>query len=140
MSINKGKERAASLTGNIIITAAIPTVLTKDTFPRIEIPNTFFGDRKKFKAYESQCRMYLWADGKKGDWKNLKTVSEQVLFITFRLKSETFDRLEPYITQILKKGYAGSENEIRKVFNNSDYYFYLLRQSFEDLDEAKTAK
>jgi hypothetical protein len=29
---------------------------------------------------------------------------------------------------------------MRKVFNNSDYYFYLLRQSFGDLDEAKTAE
>jgi hypothetical protein len=67
MSINKGKERIASLTGNIIITAAIPTVLIKDTFLRMKVPDTFSGDRKKFKIYESQCRMYLWADEKKKD-------------------------------------------------------------------------
>jgi hypothetical protein len=58
----------------------------------------------------------------------------------FRLRSEVFDRLEPYITQILKKGYAGSEKKIKKIFNNSDTYFNLLRQSFEDLDEARTAE
>jgi hypothetical protein len=76
MFISKGKERAASLMGSIIITVAIPTVLIKDTFPRVKVPDIFFGDRKKFKVYESQCRMYLWADGKRGDWKNLKTISE----------------------------------------------------------------
>jgi hypothetical protein len=59
MSISKGKERVFSLTGNTIITVAVPTVLTKDTFPRVEFPDTFSGDRKKFKVYELQSRMYL---------------------------------------------------------------------------------
>jgi hypothetical protein len=67
MSTSKGKERAASLTGSTIITVTVFTVLTKDTFPKMEVPDTFSGDRKKFKAYESQCRMYLWADGKRRD-------------------------------------------------------------------------
>jgi hypothetical protein len=52
MSINKGKERVPNLTGNTIITIVIFTVLTKDTFLRIKFPNTFSGDRKKFKTYE----------------------------------------------------------------------------------------
>jgi hypothetical protein len=65
MSISKGKERAASLTGSIIITVAVPTVLIKDTFPRIKVSDIFSGDRKKFKAYESQYRIYLWADKKR---------------------------------------------------------------------------
>jgi hypothetical protein len=76
MFTSKDKERAASPTGNIIITAVIPTVLTKDTFLRVKVPDIFFGDRKKFKTYESQYRIYLWADGKREDWKNLKTVLE----------------------------------------------------------------
>jgi hypothetical protein len=59
MSISKGKERAASLTGSTIITAIIFTVLTKDTFLKMEVLDTFSGNRKKFKAYESQCRIYL---------------------------------------------------------------------------------
>jgi len=58
MSINKGKERAASLTGSITITVTT-IVLIKDTFPRIMKSDTFSGDYKKFKAYESQCRIYL---------------------------------------------------------------------------------
>jgi hypothetical protein len=41
--------------------------------------------------------MYLWADAKKGDWRNLKTILEQVLFMTFRLNEKAFARLEPYI-------------------------------------------
>jgi hypothetical protein len=76
MFISKGKERAASPTGSIIITITVFTVLTKDTFPRVKVSDTFSGDRKKFKAYELQCRMYLWADRKREDWKNLKTVLE----------------------------------------------------------------
>ena len=53
MSISKGKERAASPTGSIIATAAVSTVQAKDTYPRVEVPDTFTGDRKKFKAYET---------------------------------------------------------------------------------------
>jgi hypothetical protein len=141
MSISKGKKRVSSLTDSIITAAtAVTTVLTKDTYPRIMEPDTFLGDRKKFKTYEAQCRMYLWADRKKENWKNLKTVSEQVLFIISRLKSEAFDRLESYITQILKKGYIKNEEKVKKVFNNSDTYFNLLRQSFKNLDEARTAE
>jgi hypothetical protein len=59
MSISKGKERAISLTGNIIATVTVFTVLQKDIYPRVKISDTFTGDRKKFKAYETQCRMYL---------------------------------------------------------------------------------
>jgi hypothetical protein len=57
-----------------------------------------------------------------------------------RLRGEAFDRLESYIIQILKKGYLGSEKKVRKIFNNSDTYFNLLRQFFGDLDEARTVK
>jgi hypothetical protein len=54
-----------------------------------------------------------------------------------RLRGETFTRLEPYISQILKKGYANSEEKVKKMFNNQTAYFDLLRQSFNDLDEIK---
>jgi hypothetical protein len=57
MSTSKNKERAFSLTGSIIIT--IITVLAKDTYSRIKKSDTFSEDRKKFKAYEAQYRMYL---------------------------------------------------------------------------------
>jgi hypothetical protein len=76
MSTNKGKERASSLTGNIITTTAILTVLIKDTFPKMKFPDTFSGDRKKFKTYELQSRIYLWTDRKRGNCRNLKTILE----------------------------------------------------------------
>jgi hypothetical protein len=59
MFTSKGKERALSLTDNIIITTVIFTVQAKDTYPKIKVSDIFSGDRKKFKAYEVQCRMYL---------------------------------------------------------------------------------
>jgi hypothetical protein len=59
MFISKGKKRAANPTGNIIITIIIFTVQAKDTYSKVKILNTFSGDRKKFKAYEAQYRMYL---------------------------------------------------------------------------------
>lgn len=51
MSINKGKDRAASLTDS---TAELVTVIIvkKDTFFRIAEPDEFYKDRKKFTAYK----------------------------------------------------------------------------------------
>jgi hypothetical protein len=76
MFTNKGKKRVISLTGSITATVVASMVLQKDTYLRIKAPDTFLGDRKKFKIYEAQCRMYLWADRKRRDWRNLKTISE----------------------------------------------------------------
>jgi hypothetical protein len=59
MSINKGKERAPSLTGSTIATAIMFPVQAKNIYPKIKAPDTFIGDRKKFKAYETQYRIYL---------------------------------------------------------------------------------
>jgi hypothetical protein len=53
MSINKGKERVSSLTGNIITATVISPVQAKNTYLKVKTPNTFTGDRKKFKAYEA---------------------------------------------------------------------------------------
>jgi hypothetical protein len=52
MSTVKDKERASSLTGSIII-ITISVVQQKDTYPRVAESDTFFKDRKKFKAYEA---------------------------------------------------------------------------------------
>jgi hypothetical protein len=59
MSISKDKERVLSLTGNIIAAAIISPVQAKDTYLKIKIPDIFIGDRKKFKTYETQYRIYL---------------------------------------------------------------------------------
>jgi hypothetical protein len=67
MFISKDKERASSPTGNIIIAVIIFSVQAKDIYFKIKVPDTFTSDRKKFKIYEAQYRMYLWADAKKGN-------------------------------------------------------------------------
>jgi hypothetical protein len=72
MSIVKGKKRVASLTDSVMAIITL-IIFVKNTFPRIADSDTFTGDRKKFKIYESQCRIYLWADGKRGEWRNIKT-------------------------------------------------------------------
>jgi hypothetical protein len=59
MFTNKDKERVVSPTGSIAITVIVLTVLQKNTYPKIKLPDIFLGDRKKFKVYEAQCRMYL---------------------------------------------------------------------------------
>jgi hypothetical protein len=60
MFISKGKKRAISPTGStIIIAVTIFTILIKDTFSKVKFSDIFTGDRKKFKVYELQSRMYL---------------------------------------------------------------------------------
>jgi hypothetical protein len=59
MFINKDKERASNPTGNIIITTIMSPVQAKNIYFKIKVPDTFIGDRKKFKVYEIQYRMYL---------------------------------------------------------------------------------
>jgi hypothetical protein len=53
MFISKGKERAFSPTGNIIAAVIVSPVQAKNIYFRVKIPDTFTGDRKKFKAYEA---------------------------------------------------------------------------------------
>jgi hypothetical protein len=53
MSTSKGKERAFSPTGNTIITIIVFPVQAKDIYLKVKTPDTFTGDRKKFKAYEA---------------------------------------------------------------------------------------
>jgi hypothetical protein len=48
----------------------------------------------------------------------MKIITDQVLYIISKLRKKAFTRLKPYISQILKKGYANSEKEMKKVFNN----------------------
>jgi hypothetical protein len=49
-------KRAANPTGNVISSVAGDK---KNTYLKIAIPDLFYGDRKKFKAYYTQVRLYL---------------------------------------------------------------------------------
>jgi hypothetical protein len=59
MSILKGKKRALSPAGSTTAQNIVITVLAKDTFPRMKALDTFSSDRKKFKAYETEYRVYF---------------------------------------------------------------------------------
>jgi hypothetical protein len=47
---NKEKDRAPSPTGSII-SLMVDRKDDKDPYPKIQVPDLFYGDRKKFKAY-----------------------------------------------------------------------------------------
>jgi hypothetical protein len=49
-------KRAASPTENVVSSV---TGKKKDIYPKIAVPNLFYGDRKKFKTYYTQIRLYL---------------------------------------------------------------------------------
>ena len=53
MSTSKGKKRVLNPTGNTIAAAIIFPVQAKNTYPKVKAPDTFTGDRKKFKTYEA---------------------------------------------------------------------------------------
>jgi hypothetical protein len=49
-------KRAASPIGNVINSVAGDK---KDTYPKIAVSDLFYEDRKKFKVYYTQVRLYL---------------------------------------------------------------------------------
>ena len=65
----KGKGRDPSPTGSVISAAvagkADKDKEDKDVHPKVQTPDLFYGDRKKFKAYCTQVRLYWWADKKR---------------------------------------------------------------------------
>jgi hypothetical protein len=65
-------KRAASPTKNVVSSVAGDK---KNTYPKIAVPDLFYRDRKKFKAYYTQIRLYLWNDSKR-ILKAFKTFSE----------------------------------------------------------------
>ena len=50
----------------------------KEIYPKIHIPDLFYEDRKKFKAYCNQVRLYIWSDAKRIK-KTLKNATEEVV-------------------------------------------------------------
>ena len=139
-----GKGRAPSPTPSTT-SAATPSTVNKESkdkeaYPRVQVPDLFYGDRKKFKAYCTQIRTYWWADDKRKD-RALKTVPEKVMWAASFLRGDAYARFEPYITHYLDKGNANlCSDEVKKVFNSSPEYVTLLTQSYGDFDEARTAE
>jgi membrane-anchored protein YejM (alkaline phosphatase superfamily) len=57
------KVRAANPTENT--TVLITGKRDKEVYPKLKKSDLFYGDRKKFKIYYTQVRLYIWTDGKR---------------------------------------------------------------------------
>src|ERR1700722_11266845 len=136
----KGKGRDPSPTGSIVTTATEAPL--KEEAPKVAEPDLFYGDRKKFKAYCTQARLYIWADERrKLKNRKIKTVVEQVMWAASYLRGDAYARFEPYVSHYLDKGTAGAcDPQGSKVITNFQEYIALLNQSYGDFDEARTAE
>ena len=74
----------------------------KDVYPKIHIPDLFYGDRKKFKAYCNQVRLYIWSDVKRTK-KTLKNITEKVIWAASFFRENAYARFEPYLKHYLKR-------------------------------------
>jgi hypothetical protein len=137
----KARARDASPTGSVATAGpAAESAATKETNPKVAEPDLFYGDRKKFKAYCTQVRMYLWSDSKRKT-RTLKTLPEEVMWAASYLRGDAYARFEPYMTHYLDKGNATlCSAEVKKVVNSITEYISLLNQSYGDYDEARTAE
>jgi hypothetical protein len=116
-------KRAANPIGSVINFVAGDK---KDTYPKVAVSDLFYRDRKKFKAYYTQIRLYLWNDFKR-ILKIFKTLPEQMMWAASYLRKEAFARFEPYIAYYLEKGsVADCDLIVVKVVDTIGYYIYLL--------------
>jgi hypothetical protein len=98
----------------------------KNTYPKITIPNLFYGDRKKFKAYYTQIRLYFWSDFKRIS-RALKTKPEKIMWVVFYLRSEAFARFESYIVYYLERGNVASYDlMVAKIMDTVGHYLKFL--------------
>src|SRR5450755_3048902 len=74
----------------------------KDVYPKVHVPDLFYGDRKKFKAYCNQVRLYIWNDGKRTK-KTLKNITEEVIWAASFLRGDAYARFEPYLEHYLER-------------------------------------
>jgi hypothetical protein len=116
-------KRAASLIGSVVASVAGDK---KNIYSKIAVPDLFYKDRKKFKAYCTQVRLYLWNDFKR-ILRTFKTLLEQVIWAAFYLRGEAFARFKPYIAHYLKRGNtADCDLMVIKVVDTIGYYIHLF--------------
>src|SRR5450755_3627665 len=75
----------------------------KDVYPKIHNPDLFYGDKKKFKAYCNQVRLYIWNDIKRIK-KTLKNIIKEVVWAASFFQENAYARFEPYLEYYLEKG------------------------------------
>src|SRR5450755_1774576 len=112
----------------------------KEIYPKIHMPDLFYGDRKKFKAYCNQVRLYIWSDAKRTK-KTLKNATEEVIWAASYLRGDAYARFEPYLEHYLEKGSCPQcEEPVRTIMAGLNNYLGLLKQSYGDLNETRTAE
>jgi hypothetical protein len=142
-----GKDRAPSpilSVSTVATTAADSATVMASKVPVLEIskPEPFTGFRQRFKAFCTQVRLYIWADGKRPAEKRIiRWTDEQTLWAASFLRGDAYLRMEPYITARLNAGSnTACTEEVRKVITNIDGFLGVLAQSYGDLDEVRTSE
>lgn len=114
---------------------------TKAVVPKVAVPDFFHGDRKKFKAYCSQVRLYIWSEAKRpAGQKEFAQVGDPVMWAASYLRGDAYARFEPYLTHRLTVPVEKQDVVIKGIFEDHEEYFKLLAQSYGDLDEVRTAE
>jgi hypothetical protein len=67
---------------------------TKEVAIKVSTPDLFYGGRKKFKAYCTQVRLYIWADRRR-ETKTLKYTVDEVVWAASYLRGDAYARMEP---------------------------------------------
>jgi hypothetical protein len=99
----------------------------KDVYLKVHTPDLFYRDRKKFKAYCNQVRLYIWSDFKRTR-KILKNATEEVIWAASFLRGNVYARFEPYIEHYLDRGFYLQCNElVRTVMAGMETYLKLLK-------------
>jgi hypothetical protein len=112
----------------------------KDVYPKVHTPDLFYGDRKKFKAYCNQVRLYIWSDSKRTK-KTLKNATEKVVWAVSFLRGDVYARFEPYMKYYLDRGSCLQCDEpVRTVMAGMGIYLKLFKQSYGNLNETRTAE
>src|SRR5450755_2305857 len=112
----------------------------KEIYPKIHMPDLFYGDRKKFKVYCNQVRLYIWSDAKRIK-KTLKNATEEVVWAVLYFRGDAYARFEPYLEYYLEKGFCSQYEElVRTIMAGLNNYLGLLKQFYGDLNETRTAE
>ena len=99
----------------------------KDMYLKIHIPDLFYGDRKKFKAYYNQVRLYIWNDAKRTK-KTLKNITEEVIWAVSFFRDNAYARFEPYLEYYLERGTCPQcDKPVRTIMAGLNNYLRLLK-------------
>jgi hypothetical protein len=77
----------------------------KDVYLKVHTPDLFYGDRKKFKAYGNQVRLYIWSDFK-CIRKTLKNATEEMVWVASFFRGDVYARFEPYMEHYLDQEFC----------------------------------